>query len=86
MADSVPTYSFPEREKGECISVPFDFDLFQAGLMDIPKGMTNGEVIQALFPNHHITKMAYTVWVGNDDDMCFTTEWWNTPYKAESEE
>lgn len=45
-------------------------------------GMTNGEVIQALFPNHHIKKLSHTVWVGNDA-MCFTTKWWNAPYQKD---
>ena len=46
------------------------------------EGMTNGEVIQALFPNAVIR---------NDDSMLikevlFTSEMWNAPYKAESED
>ena len=48
---------------------------------DIPNG-TNGEVIQALFPNPHIDTKSHTVWVGHDA-MSFTREWWNAPYKAE---
>ena len=47
-------------------------------------GMTNGEVIQALFPNPRIETMSHTVWVGYEA-MTFTRKWWNAPYKAESE-
>lgn len=49
------------------------------------EGMTNGEVIQALFPNTHIDTRTYAIWVGHDD-MSFTRAWWNTPYKAERED
>lgn len=48
-------------------------------------GMTNGEVVQELFPNPHISIRSYTVWVGYDS-MSFTREWWDAPYKAESED
>lgn len=48
------------------------------------EGMTNGEVIQALFPNTPIDTRTYAIWVGHDD-MSFTRAWWNAPYKAESE-
>lgn len=82
--NQLPTYSFPDREKGECISVPFDFDLFQAGLMDIPKGMTNGEIIQALFPN--VSKYNNMLIENHSRNILFDDNWWNAPYKAESEE
>lgn len=45
-------------------------------------GMTNGEVIKALFPNTPIDTRKYAIWVGHDD-MSFTRAWWNAPYKAE---
>lgn len=47
---------------------------------NIPKGMTNGEVIQALFPNPHIDTKSHTVWVGYEE-MSFTRKWWNAPYQ-----
>lgn len=43
--------------------------------ISIPKGATNGEIIQALFPN--IDKV-----FSNVIDLNL---WWNAPYKAESE-
>jgi hypothetical protein len=52
--------------------------------VEIPKGMTNGEVIQALFPNPHIETKSHTVWVGYDG-MSFTREWWNAPYQKGGE-
>ena len=57
------------------------------GIDELPsafEGMTNGEVIQALFPNTPIDTRTYAIWVGHDD-MSFTRAWWNAPYKAESE-
>jgi hypothetical protein len=44
--------------------------------ISIPKGATNGEIIQELFPN--IDKA-----FSNVIDLNL---WWNAPYKAESEE
>lgn len=49
--------------------------------VEIHKGMTNGEVIQALFPN---------VVIRNDDSMLikevlFTNEMWNSPYQKGGE-
>jgi hypothetical protein len=48
-------------------------------------GMTNGEVIQALFPNETtFDETATCTYYGNM--MRFYTKWWNAPYKAESED
>lgn len=55
---------------------------------DIPKG-TNGEVLQALFPNMKTEDTSVESLIGTDIDrgyVVFQREWWNTPYKAESEE
>lgn len=65
--------NFMEIHKDDIPSIPSAFD-----------GMTNGEVIQALFPNTPIDTRTYAIWVGHDD-MSFTRAWWNAPYKAESE-
>ena len=47
-------------------------------------GMTNGEVIKALFPNETMFEQTETcTYYGN---MRFDTSWWNAPYKAESED
>ena len=75
-------------------TIPFDMELFQAGLMDMPEGMTNGQVIKALFPNIDVydCKATLKIYTGipfenltgaNIDCM---KEWWNAPYKAESED
>lgn len=45
------------------------------------KGMTNGEVIKALFPNVIIVhNLKYLL-----REMQFTDDWWNSPYKGDSE-
>lgn len=48
------------------------------------EGMTNGEVIQAIFPNASIYKHGSTYSVNNEYN--FNSTWWNLPYKAESED
>lgn len=55
------------------------------------EGMTNGEVIKALFPNAYIEYWAeystYNIEFPNDNDVKhFNYSWWNAPYKAEREE
>ena len=56
---------------------------------NIPKGMTNGEVIQALFPNlDNANESSYFSKVRNMEGHFIKTdkEFWNAPYKVESEE
>ena len=64
---------------------------------DIPsafEGMTNGEVIQALFPEARKSEFEYTYseciklpyHTKHDTGLLFDKDWWNTPYKAESED
>ena len=50
----------------------------------IPNGMTNGEVIQALFPNVSVYEHGATYSVNNEYN--FNATWWKEPYKAESED
>jgi len=50
----------------------------------IPEGMTNGEVIQAVFPNISVYEHGSTYSVNNEYN--FNATWWNAPYKAESED
>ena len=60
-------------------------------MIEIPNNATNGDVIRTLFP--HIR------WFVNEDNEVFTdhktinqrfvsfnADWWNAPYKMESEE
>lgn len=54
----------------------------------IPKGMTNGEVIQALFPYVKTEDSYVCTLIGTNLDKGYVPlqmEWWNAPYKAESE-
>ena len=45
-------------------------------------GMTNGEVIQALFPNCVMNVDEDGWFITNlDGDSSFTPEWWNSPYQ-----
>ena len=55
--------------------------------VNIPKRkqeVTNGEVIKAIFPNELLTSITSTLWWG--DNMSFNKDWWNAPYKEESED
>jgi hypothetical protein len=52
-------------------------------------GMTNGEVIKALFPNADYCGGAHFMHITNVNsigEISFPWEWWNAPYKAESED
>ena len=61
---------------------------------DIPsafEGMTNGEVMQAVYADSEIsideTWKIVTVYLGADEDYCedevrFDLDWWNAPYKG----
>lgn len=74
--DSLPTYSFPNSAEIK------GFD-----------GMTNGEVIQAVLglKNEQIDVGTYSVYlysiglVGCKPFATISRDWWNAPYKAESE-
>ena len=49
----------------------------------IKDGMTNGEVIQALFPTWRIQETNYENIVASSTDTynkLFSTKWWNSPY------
>ena len=50
---------------------------------NIPDGMTNGDVIQALFPN--VSKYNNMLLENHSRNILFDDDWWNTPYKAEKE-
>lgn len=61
----------------------------------IPTNATNGDVIKAMFPNIDFTEMAFTVHastkvtsngVKGGISYDFWKEWWDAPYKAESED
>lgn len=56
----------------------------RAFCIEIAGEMTNGEVIQALFPNVSVYEHGSTYSVNNEYN--FNSTWWNTPYKAESED
>lgn len=57
------------------------------------EGMTNGEVFQTIFPNASVFENQdnepypyIDVFLCGDKDMnCYRKDWWNAPYKAESE-
>lgn len=52
-------------------------------LKEVYEGMTNGEVLQAMFPNASVYEHGSIYSVNNVFN--FNSTWWNAPYKAESE-
>lgn len=61
----------------------------------ISDNATNGDVIKAMFPNIDFTEMTFTVHattsvisngVKGNISYDFWKDWWNAPYKAESED
>lgn len=59
------------------------------------KNITNGDMIQIMFPSIDFTEMAFTIHattsvtsngVKYNISYDFWKDWWNAPYKAESEE
>lgn len=72
--------NYMEIHKDDISSIPSAFE-----------GMTNGEVIQALFPNSKTETISFNgIRLYIDDEVHtkiadFTYRWWNAPYKAESE-
>lgn len=47
--------------------------------------VTNGGVIQALYPKTTIKESKDLIITDEDITTCFSKDWWNAPYKAESE-
>ena len=54
----------------------------------IPEGMTNGEVLQALFPSMKTEDTPFRSLIGTDIDggyVVFNRDWWNAPYQKGGE-
>lgn len=66
---------------------PFDFELFQAGLMDMPEGITNGEVLKALLPDLKVCSADSRVveYANADINIMASRKWLDSPYKKGSE-
>ena len=56
----------------------YDVPIYKAIL--IPENATNGDMIKAMFPNVSNSKLELV------DVLKNARSWWNSPYKAESEE
>lgn len=48
--------------------------------------MTNGEKFKKIFPVTQVDDLNVYAWLSNHDAIEIPLEWWNAPYKAESEE
>lgn len=62
-------------------------------VFEFPENPTNGDVIQAIFPNAPIDTELYTNYVmvkldyhtQCDGGLMFDKDWWNVPYKKEND-
>lgn len=52
----------------------------------LPKNATNGDIIRAMFPKAEVIEKRAVVMVGISRMIVFDFDWWNAPYKAESED
>lgn len=78
------------NEKADPIDMAEVFDLANKALEQTSfKGKTNGEVIKAMFPDVDVKEKnnGYEVYFGVGTAIqFFNHQWWNAPYKVESEE
>ena len=70
----------------DCGSNIGDYDIPIHNAIIIPKGITNGDIIKALFPNIYTQRGEYDVFTTLDDCTTFTYDWWDAPYRAGSED
>lgn len=49
------------------------------------EGMTNGEVLEAVFPNIDFCRNEFdgSMWVDMEDIATFELDWWNSPYDSQ---
>lgn len=74
------------KSLGQCLD-----EMPTVNAIEILDGATNGDVIQAIFPNAPIDTESYTNYVmvkldyhtQYDGGLMFDKEWWNAPYKKE---
>ena len=69
------------------------FDRVVDDVIVIPKGATNGDIIKAIFPNYHaqVSSCSASLYYDGTEKYAgswirFDSEWWNAPYKENSNE
>ena len=57
-------------------------------VIEIPENATNGDVIKAVFDVKEVRQLDCCAFIDTSDDANMRTykDWWNAPYKAESED
>jgi len=55
-----------------------DYDIPIHNAIIVPDNATNGDMIEAMFPNELLTSITSTLWWG--DNMSFNKDWWDAPY------
>lgn len=79
-----------ELLKGEVLATPKGN--LRGFCVEIAGNLTNGDIIKAMFPDaqidyHEKSDLRYVTVFIKDCDTCqdYSYDWWNAPYKAESE-
>ena len=77
-----------------CINLNYQQNQINQNISVVPENATNGDMIKAMFPNAEITKimgsfdkdklLGYRTWLGGRSQD-YPLDWWNAPYKKESE-
>jgi len=81
-ADKFDVLSYTEKSKDFTEGVEFVVDQIDNAetIIQLPDNPTNGDIIAALFPD--VIKDRLDVEVEMDGTICFSTEWWDAPYKG----
>ena len=80
--------STPQNCSDECPHFQSYCGLNSTKSIVIPKNATNGDVIKAVFDVTEVRQLDCCAFIDTSDDANMRTykDWWNAPYKAESEE
>lgn len=81
----VPNLGNPQDVVNGSIASALITKAYKNGIF-ISENATNGDVIKAMFPNIPIDEDDFFVRKSRHDNTEYWKEWWNAPYKKESEE
>ena len=63
------------------------FDTAVSKGLTLPENPTNGDMIRALFPNNkYVEGEKFVIIQGVTENISLWNNWWNAPYKLESED
>ena len=77
--------SKPCENCGSDFKVCISCDLYNGKYIEILNNATNGDMIKSIFPNMRVGKLHDCIFAKDYKNVWFGEDWWNAPYKAESE-